>query len=120
MRQEKTMKILANHLLDPRYKIEPSAGTDKGLCWDAFDFSDLKELKPTCFAIKFKTPEITQEFKAAFRKGQSDNAALDAGEDAKEGGAEADSLAAAIASVSVGGESGSPAKAAAAEPAAPA
>ena len=97
------MKIIANHVVDPRYKVEPSAGNDKSLCWNAFDFSDLKSLVETCFAIRFKTAEIAQEFKAAFVKAQNDNAALAAGADATEGAAEADAAAAAIASLSVGG-----------------
>ena len=40
MRQEKTMKVIANHFLDPRITITPHAGSDKSFVWNAFDFSD--------------------------------------------------------------------------------
>lgn len=40
MRQEKTMKIIANHFLDPRITLTPNAGNDKSWVWHAYDFSD--------------------------------------------------------------------------------
>ena len=40
MRQEKTMKVIANHFLDPRIVLTPNVGTDKSWVWGAFDFSD--------------------------------------------------------------------------------
>ena len=40
MRQEKTMKVIANHFLDPRITLSPNVGTDKSWVWGAFDFSD--------------------------------------------------------------------------------
>lgn len=41
MRQEKTMKVIANHVLDPRIVIVPNAGaTDRSWVWTAFDFSE--------------------------------------------------------------------------------
>jgi Ran-binding protein 1 len=104
MRQEKTMKIIANHYLDPRCKLEPMTGNDKSLAWGAFDFSDGKSLVDTTFAIRFKTTEIANnEFKTAFLDAQKENAALAAGLDSKEGATEADAAADAIASLNVAG-----------------
>ena len=41
MRQEKTMKVIANHFLDPRIVIKPNAGaSDRSWVWTAFDFAD--------------------------------------------------------------------------------
>ena len=40
MRQEKTMKVIVNHFLDPRIVLVPNAGSDKSWVWVAFDFSD--------------------------------------------------------------------------------
>jgi Ran-binding protein 1 len=41
MRQEKTMKVIANHFLDPRIKMTPNAGaSDKSWVWVAFDFAE--------------------------------------------------------------------------------
>ena len=40
MRQEKTMKIVVNHFLDPRIVLVPNAGSDRSWVWVAFDFSE--------------------------------------------------------------------------------
>jgi Ran-binding protein 1 len=40
MRQEKTMKVIANHFLDPRIALTPNVGNDKSWVWVAFDFAD--------------------------------------------------------------------------------
>ena len=41
MRQEKTMKVICNHVLDPRIVLMPNAGaSDRSWVWTAFDFSD--------------------------------------------------------------------------------
>lgn len=41
MRQEKTMKVIANHIIDPQYNLTPNAGaSDKSWVWVAWDFSD--------------------------------------------------------------------------------
>lgn len=42
MRQEKTMKIIINHFLDPRIVLTPNVGSDRSWVWVAFDFSDGK------------------------------------------------------------------------------
>ncbi len=40
MRQEKTMKLIVNHFLDPRIVLTPNAGNEKSWVWVAFDFSE--------------------------------------------------------------------------------
>lgn len=40
MRQEKTMKVIVNHFLDPRIVLVPNAGNDRSWVWVAFDFAD--------------------------------------------------------------------------------
>lgn len=40
MRQEKTMKIVVNHFVDPRIVLAPNVGNDKSWVWVAFDFSE--------------------------------------------------------------------------------
>ncbi len=41
MRQEKTMKVISNHVLDPRIIIAPNAGaSDRSWVWTAFDFAE--------------------------------------------------------------------------------
>ena len=52
MRQEKTMKIICNHVVDPRIELEPNVGSDRSWVWSAWDFSS-GELEDTIFAIRF-------------------------------------------------------------------
>eukprot|EP01035_Chromulina_nebulosa_P036050 gene36050-48509_t len=40
MRQEKTMKVIVNHFLDPRIGLSVHTGSDKSWIWVAYDFSD--------------------------------------------------------------------------------
>jgi Ran-binding protein 1 len=84
MRQEKTMKVIANHFLDPRITLSPNVGTDKSWVWGAFDF-DNGELVEKTFAIRFGTSDIAKEFKDAFLAGQAEMTTLLGGEDTKEG-----------------------------------
>jgi Ran-binding protein 1 len=100
MRQEKTLKLIINHFLDPRIVLTANVGNEKSWVWVAFDFSEGK-LEETTFALRFSTPEIAQEFKAAFQAGQEEMKKLMAGEDAKEGKAEADEAAEAIENLTV-------------------
>jgi Ran-binding protein 1 len=95
MRQEKTMKIIANHVVDPRIKLEPNAGSDRSWVWSAFDFAE-GELVETVFAARFSDSDIANDFKTKFEEAQSEMEKLLAGEDATTGGAEADEAAAAL------------------------
>jgi len=95
MRQEKTMKVIANHVVDPRIVLQPNAGSDRSWVWTAFDFSE-GELEETVFALRFADSDIAGNFKTTFLDCQSKMKALLAGEDAKEGGEEADEAAAAL------------------------
>ena len=51
MRQEKTMKIIVNHITDPRIELAPNAGNDKSWVWKAFDFAEGEELVETVFCL---------------------------------------------------------------------
>jgi Ran-binding protein 1 len=98
MRQEKTMKVIANHAVDPRIKLEPNVSSDRSWVWSAFDFAE-GELKETVFAMRFANTDIAQEFKEAFEKAQAEMEALLAGSDkpGEDGGAAADEAAEALA-----------------------
>ncbi|VAH89865.1 unnamed protein product [Triticum turgidum subsp. durum] len=52
MRQAKTLKICANHLVVATTKMQEHAGSDKSCVWHALDFADC-ELKEEMFAIRF-------------------------------------------------------------------
>mmetsp|Transcript_2669 Transcript_2669/g.3639 ORF Transcript_2669/g.3639 Transcript_2669/m.3639 type:complete len:210 (+) Transcript_2669:122-751(+) len=97
MRQEKTMKVIANHAVDPRIKLEPNAGSDRSWVWSAFDFSD-GELEETVFALRFADSEIANDFKTKFLECQKEMEAILAGEDkpGEDGGAGADEAAEAL------------------------
>merc|ERR1712048_199203 len=80
MRQEKTMKVIANHAVDPRIELQPNAGSDRSWVWSAFDFAD-GELVETVFAPRFPDSDIANEFKEKFLKCQKEMESLLAGED---------------------------------------
>ncbi|GLJ54224.1 hypothetical protein SUGI_1162840 [Cryptomeria japonica] len=61
MRQAKTLKICANHLVLPSISIQEHAGNEKSCVWHATDFSD-GELKKELFCIRFGTLEIAKKF----------------------------------------------------------
>lgn len=51
MRQEKTMKVIVNHFLDPRIVLTPNVGNDKSWVWVAFDFAEEELVETVCIAI---------------------------------------------------------------------
>ncbi|KAL6865064.1 hypothetical protein ACP4OV_016215 [Aristida adscensionis] len=62
MRQAKTLKICANHLVVSTTKMQEHAGSDKSCVWHAADFAD-GELKEEMFAIRFGSVENCKKFK---------------------------------------------------------
>jgi Ran-binding protein 1 len=102
MRQEKTMKVIANHVIDPRIKLEPNVSSDRSWVWSCFDFAE-GELLETVFALKMKDTDVAAEFKQHFEACQQINAANDAGEDGAPN-ADADDAAAALATLTTGCE----------------
>jgi Ran-binding protein 1 len=62
MRQAKTLKICANHLVASTTKMQEHAGSDKSCVWHAADFAD-GELKEEMFAIRFGSVENCKKFK---------------------------------------------------------
>lgn len=95
MRQEKTMKVIVNHALDPRIRLEPNSGSDRSWVWSAFDFAS-GELVETVFAIRFADSDIAIAFKKVFEENQKEMEKILAGEDGAPS-AEADEAAEALA-----------------------
>ncbi|TVU47406.1 hypothetical protein EJB05_07006 [Eragrostis curvula] len=62
MRQAKTLKICANHLVVATTKMQEHAGSDKSCVWHALDFAD-GELKEEMFAIRFGSVENCKKFR---------------------------------------------------------
>ena len=98
MRQEKTMKVIANHAVDPRIKLEPNAGSDRSWVWSAFDFAG-GDLVETVFALRFADTEVANAFKDEFEKGQKEMESLLAGEDKPDEDGAADEAAEALANL---------------------
>ena len=99
MRQEKTMKVIANHALDPRIVLEPNVGSDRSWVWSAFDFAD-GELEEKVFALRFADSDIANEFKTKFEEAQKEMETLLAGEDKPDETGAADEAAEALAGLS--------------------
>jgi Ran-binding protein 1 len=102
MRQEKTMKLICNHALDPRISLQPNVGSDRSWVWIAHDFSDGENLVETTFAIRFADSDIAEEFKSKFVEYQAEMEQIMAGKDkpGEDGGKAADEAAEALAGLS--------------------
>lgn len=75
MRQEKTLKIRANHIVMPGTKLQEHAGSDKAWVWSAVDFAE-EEQKVELFCIRFGSVEKAQEFKKKFDEAVEDNSKI--------------------------------------------
>ncbi|KAG6414526.1 hypothetical protein SASPL_121898 [Salvia splendens] len=62
MRQNKTLKICANHLVLSTMTVQEHQGNDKSCVWHAADFPD-GELKDETFCIRFASVENCKTFK---------------------------------------------------------
>ncbi|KAL8436618.1 hypothetical protein ACSSS7_001548 [Eimeria intestinalis] len=78
LRQEKTLKIVANHYVvatDVYCKLTPNVSSEKIWVWTVMDFAE-GELKNEQFALKFAQIEQAKEFKEKFEEAASINAKL--------------------------------------------
>lgn len=107
MRQEKTMKVIANHVVDPKIKMEPNVSSDRSWVWSAFDFAE-GELKETIFALKFGDSDVANEFKDKFIACQKEMESLLGGKDGEDAEGVADEAAAALAGLSTSDEKEEP------------
>uniref|UniRef100_A0A7S0NBZ4 RanBD1 domain-containing protein n=1 Tax=Chlamydomonas leiostraca TaxID=1034604 RepID=A0A7S0NBZ4_9CHLO len=94
MRQDKTLKIRANHIVMPSLQLQEHSGNDKAWVWSTVDFSD-GEQKVELFCMRFGSVEKAQEFKKKFEEVQEINGALISAPATKsdEGAKDADALA---------------------------
>uniref|UniRef100_A0A2P2LCN1 Uncharacterized protein MANES_18G136500 n=1 Tax=Rhizophora mucronata TaxID=61149 RepID=A0A2P2LCN1_RHIMU len=67
MRQSKTLKICANHLVLPSMSVQEHAGNEKSCVWHATDFAD-GELKDELFCIRFASIENCKRFMETFQE----------------------------------------------------
>ncbi|ETV97925.1 hypothetical protein H310_09241 [Aphanomyces invadans] len=81
MRQEKTLKILINHLVESRATLSANMGSDRAWVWTCYDFSE-GVVEPKTFALRFTSAENAQAFKEAHDEAKKTNKVLEAGSDA--------------------------------------
>ncbi|GAB4859267.1 Ran-binding protein 1 b [Ancistrocladus abbreviatus] len=67
MRQSKTLKICANHLVLPNMSVQEHAGNEKSCVWHASDYAD-GELKDELFCIRFASVENCKTFMETFQE----------------------------------------------------
>ncbi|KAK6786003.1 hypothetical protein RDI58_014528 [Solanum bulbocastanum] len=67
MRQSKTLKICANHLVLPTMTVQEHAGNEKSCVWHAPDFAD-GDLKDELFCIRFASIENCKSFMEMFQE----------------------------------------------------
>lgn len=67
MRQSKTLKICANHLVLPNMSVQEHAGNEKSCVWHAPDFAD-GELKDELFCLRFASIENCKSFMEMFQE----------------------------------------------------
>ncbi|XP_027358363.1 ran-binding protein 1 homolog b-like [Abrus precatorius] len=67
MRQSKTLKICANHLIVSSMSVQEHAGNEKSCVWHARDFAD-GELKDELFCIRFASIENCKKFMETFQE----------------------------------------------------
>ncbi|KAK1428657.1 hypothetical protein QVD17_17496 [Tagetes erecta] len=67
MRQSKTLKICANHLIIPTMSVQEHSGNEKSCVWHASDFAD-GELKDELFCIRFATVDNCKKFMETFQE----------------------------------------------------
>ena len=86
IRQEKTTKVIINHVIDPRIILEHDPGSDRSWVWSAFDFAE-GELVETVFALLFADSDIAGSFKDGFLQAQEEMERVLAGKDTADIGA---------------------------------
>ena len=62
MRREQVLKICCNHHLSPSMDFKPLSSSDTAWTWTAPDFSE-GEIVNELLAVRFKTPELAQQWK---------------------------------------------------------
>ncbi|GMF18743.1 unnamed protein product [Phytophthora fragariaefolia] len=81
MRQEKTHKILMNHLVESRTELTPNMGSDRAWVFSCYDFAD-GVVEAQVFALRFGNADNAQQFKDAHDAAKANNNKLEDGADA--------------------------------------
>ena len=71
LRRDQTLKIACNHYISEVMELKPMATSETALCWFAVDYAE-GEGRDEQLAVKFKTADTKNDFKAAFEAAQSE------------------------------------------------
>ncbi|OHT00631.1 RanBP1 domain containing protein [Tritrichomonas foetus] len=74
MRRNQTFRVCANHFVLPHMELKSHSGSDRALIWTATDFADGAESHDV-LSVRFRTPEIAQEFRKQFEAAREINKA---------------------------------------------
>lgn len=101
MRQDKTMKVIANHPLDPSINLQPNVGSDRSWLWTTDDYSE-GEYVETTFACRFQDTDKANEFKEQFLALQKEMETILQGKDKPGDATAADEAAQALSALKTG------------------
>ena len=73
MRRDKTLKICANHYINPTYELKENIGSDRSWLYNVIGDVSEGEAENLTLAIRFGSKENAQKFKDAFEKGKKLN-----------------------------------------------
>merc|ERR1712223_1152811 len=71
LRRDQTLKIACNHYISEVMELKPMATSETALIWFAVDYAD-GDGKNEQLAVKFKTADTKNDFKAAFEAAQAE------------------------------------------------
>lgn len=72
MRQDKTLKIRANHVVMPGTKVQEHTGSEKAMVFSCVDFADEVQ-RPELFCIRFASAERALDFQKAYESAAAAN-----------------------------------------------
>ncbi|CAH0514834.1 unnamed protein product [Peronospora belbahrii] len=76
MRQEKTHKILINHLVESRTELTPNMGSDRAWVFSCYDFAE-GVVETQVFALRFGNSDNAQKFKEMHDTAKANNKKLE-------------------------------------------
>jgi len=74
LREDKTWKLRLNHFVHPNVDLKTKQGMeDRAWTWTASDYTEDENTADEVFCVKFKTPEMAQDFKKAYDAAKETN-----------------------------------------------
>ena len=74
LREDKTLKLRMNHLVNAEVELQPNSGSEKSWTWATTDYATEAAGEEETFAIKFRTEQLAGEFKRKHDEARALNA----------------------------------------------